>query len=149
MNELLRGFRTLLTSHLGDFLLIQGVLVFLDIASRLVSFRRQLDSPSAAKKREGWLNVVSYGTDFCLVALAGLFLLPKIGTRSASNEQLYLFCMAFIVLLTLVAAFLMGSSNRRPARVWWDRDFLLGAHVPNALGFVAVSLVAILVAAKL
>ena len=144
------GLGKLLNEHLWEFLFVQGAIVFLDVVSRLISCRRQLDSRGAGLRREGWFSVLSLGPDLCLVAVTGVFVSWTISTSPDQTAgTLHLITLTSVIAMTILVAFILGTSSRRPAGLFWDKTFLVGVHLPNALGFASVLLVAALISERL
>lgn len=144
---LLGGLNDLLSEHLGEFVLVQAVLLGTDLVSRLIAHRRQLDSGSRGRKVEGWYNVLAVGPDLCLMALGGTLVAAKLSSDATATEFFPLVAL-LIVTAMLAVSFIFGSMRRKPQRLFFDKAFFLGVHLPNTVGFVCAYLAAIMIGAQ-
>ncbi|TVL96888.1 MAG: hypothetical protein CV087_23125 [Candidatus Brocadia sp. WS118] len=150
IGHIIAGLENLFTNYLGEFLIVQFVLILLNITSRLIIYRRQLDDRNTNKKLEGWFNVCIIGPDLCLVGIAGVFVSASIQVQNQVTPiAFYLVCLTAIIILFFLDAFILGSSSRRPKRLLWDKTFFWGAHIPNAVGFLAIYFAAGLIVGNL
>ena len=134
--------RSTLAYHLGDFLLFQTVLFLLALFSRIIIFRKLIDSSNKVSKIEGIYNICSFSLEFGLIGISGIIAATKLPNTILSNS-IFVFLSLLLVVLFFLAAIISGFSNRKPKSLFISKDSWLGLHIPNALGFLSFSIAVI------